>query len=94
MGQLENADLVPDHASGPNRGAEANEMLRRIQDAMSGLSADHKEAFRLKFQDQLTYREICQIMDKSLGTVSKLITTALCTVRDRLPADAAQRGEG
>ena len=55
---------------------------------------DHKEAFRLKFQDQLTYREISQIMGKSLGTVSKLITTALCTVRDRLTVGVAQRGEG
>ena len=64
-----------------------------IFEALDTLSEDHKEAFRLKFQDQLTYREISQIMGKSLGTVSKLITTALCTVRDRLMAAEALRQE-
>jgi RNA polymerase sigma factor (sigma-70 family) len=94
MGQLESVDIVPDGRAGPLDGAEASETLNRIFEALDALSDDHKEAFRLKFQDQLTYREISQIMGKSLGTVSKLITTALCTVRDRLTVGVAERGEG
>ncbi len=92
MGHLGNVDLVKDRHSGPLDGVEANEMLQRIFEALDALSDDHKEAFRLKFQDQLSYREISQIMGKSVGTVSKLITTALCRVRDHL-AVAEEGGE-
>jgi RNA polymerase sigma factor (sigma-70 family) len=94
MGQIDNVDLVPGSSGSPYDGAEANEMLRSIFEALDSLSEDHKEAFRLKFQDQLTYREISQITGKSLGTVSKLITTALCTVRDHLRVEQLRRGEG
>ena len=41
-------------------------------------------AFRLKFEDDLTYREISQVMGVSLGTVNRLITAALVAVRGRL----------
>jgi RNA polymerase sigma-70 factor (ECF subfamily) len=93
MGHLENTEVVPDTAPGPQDAAQSSEMLARIFEALDTLSEDHKEAFRLKFQDQLTYREISEIMGKSLGTVSKLITTALCTVRDRLMAGGVLRQE-
>ena len=84
MGQLDNSDTVPDRAAGPQETMQSNETLRRILEALDTLSADHKEAFRLKFQDQLNYREIGEIMGKSLGTVNKLITKALSTVQRRL----------
>jgi RNA polymerase sigma-70 factor (ECF subfamily) len=94
MGQFETTDSVPARDAGPHVGAETNEMLSRVLEALDSLSDDHREAFRLKFQDQLTYREISQIMGKSLGTISKLITTALCRVRDHLSVEVAGRGEG
>lgn len=84
MGQLENNDTVPDRTAGPQEALQSNETLRRIFEALDTLTPEHKEAFRLKFQDQLTYREITDIMGISLGTVNKLITKALSTVQRHL----------
>lgn len=51
------------------------------------LSDNQQEAFRLKFRDDLSYREISQIMGVSLGTVSNLIALALQAMRQRLGVD-------
>ncbi len=48
------------------------------------LPETQQEAFRLKFRDDLSYREIQQIMGVSIGTVSHLITSALQAIRQRL----------
>ena len=67
--------------------AERHEANGLVLEALGALPEDQQEAFRLKFQDQLTYREIGQVMSKSLGTVSNLVTTALNSVRLRLRAE-------
>ncbi len=69
--------------------AERNEAQAIVLTALKKLPENQQEAFRLKFQDQLTYREISQIMGKSLGTVSNLITSALGTVRKQLQTEMA-----
>ena len=92
MGQLENNETVPDRTAGPQETLQSNETLRHIFEALDTLSAEHKEAFCLKFQDQLNYREIGEIMGKSLCTVNKLITKALSTVQRHLMTH--QREEG
>ena len=58
------------------------------------LSEEQREAFRLKFQDQLSYREIGQVMGVSLGTLSNLITAALGTLRQQLRAGGHLAQEG
>ena len=73
-----------------NGGASPRELVARseahglVLRAIHELPVDQREAFRLKFQDHLTYREIGQVMGKSLGTVSTLITAALASVRDQV----------
>ncbi len=57
-----------------------------MNDALKGLPEKQQEACRLKFQDELTYREIAQLMGVSLGTVSSLITSALDSIRQQLRA--------
>jgi RNA polymerase sigma factor (sigma-70 family) len=69
-----------------------NEAQKLVLAAVSRLPDDQKEAFELKFKDHLTYREISQATGKSLGSVSRLITAALGSVREQIGAgiDLAQ----
>jgi len=84
MGRLDDPPAIPEYAANPAEKASVNETLALVQEALDSLTDEHREAFRLKFQDQLTYREISDVTGRSLGTVSRLITAALCAVRDRL----------
>ena len=86
MGSLDTAqaERIANGAPGPDTIAARNEAHGLVLKTLSGLPEDQQEAFRLKFQDQLTYREISQITGKSLGTVSKLVTTALSALRNEL----------
>lgn len=63
-----------------------------VFDALKGLPEKQQEACRLKFEDDLSYREISQVMNVSLGTVSNLVAAALDTIRKQLRArgDLAQ----
>lgn len=96
MGRLDEARMMaqPSTDCDPGEMAVLNEAHGIVIEALETLSDDQREAFRLKFQDQLTYREISQVLGVSLGSVSKLITTALGTIRDRLKTryDLAQEG--
>ncbi len=71
-------------ASPPSDAAERNETHARVRAVLDTLPEDSREAFRLKFRDGLTYREIGEVMGVSLGTVSNLITGALNTLRREL----------
>lgn len=92
-------ESCPARDPSPGTVAAGREVHGMVLDALRGLPEREREAFRLKFQDDLTYREISQIMGVSLGTVSTLIAGALDTVRGRLraqhiePAREAQRHE-
>ena len=76
----------------PSVVAARHEACGMVLDVLKTLPDKQQEAFRLKFQDELSYREISQIMGVSLGKVSQLITTTLTTVREQLRAsfDLAQ----
>jgi RNA polymerase sigma-70 factor (ECF subfamily) len=94
MGLLKDVQAVadPDESARPGEQAARREAHALVLDALGRLPEDQQEAFRLKFQDHLTYREIGQVMGKSLGTVSRLLTAALGAIRLELRAgvDLAQ----
>ena len=81
------ANVRPSDAQGPRAVAEQHEALAKILDVLGELPQETQEAFRLKFEDGLNYREISQVMDVSLGKVSNLIATALDTLRQRLQGE-------
>ena len=72
-------ERFPAPGAGPEEVATRNETHGRVLEALAALPDAQREACRLKFQDDLTYREIGQVMGKSLGTVSNLISGALST---------------
>ena len=86
------AEALSDGKATPRGDAAKRETHGRIAAVLHELPERQQEACRLKFQNELTYREISQIMDLSLGTVSNLITSALTAIREQLmtQADAGQ----
>ncbi len=89
MGPLKDVDALMDFRKGPEKSVSDSEAVNIIREVLESVSEQHREAFLLKFGDQLTYREISQVMGKSLGTVSKLITTTILAIRDRVTSDAS-----
>jgi len=77
---------LPSPRPGPSAQAEREENSRLVLAALNELPADQREACLLKFNDELTYREIGRVMGKSVGTVSSLLTGALNTIRKRMGA--------
>ena len=69
---------------GPDVRAEVQEECALVLEALSALPEPQQEAFRLKFEHGMTYREIGSVMDMPLSTVSYTITQALGTIRARL----------
>lgn len=74
--------------------ASLSEAHRLVIETLDSLPHEQREAFRLKFQDNLSYREIAQVLGASLGKVSKLVADALCAIRDRLARGRGLIGEG
>lgn len=83
----EEAAALPSPHPSPGAVAACNETDQLVLAILDTLSETQQEAFRLKFRDDLSYREIQQIMGVSLGTVSNLVTSALQAIRQRLDAD-------
>ncbi len=73
-------------ATGPNPGAAAanTETGAAVVAAMATLPENQQEVFRLKFQDQLSYREISNVTGFPVNNVRYLIHTALQTMREQL----------
>jgi RNA polymerase sigma-70 factor (ECF subfamily) len=64
-----------------------DETGRRVLAVLAKLPPEQQEAFRLKFQDDLNYREISRVMNVSLGKVSTLIKDALNALRMELKSE-------
>lgn len=75
---------LPENGPPPSATAMRNETHAIVLAVVDTMPKKHQEAFRLKFQDGLSYREIGQVLGVSIGTVSNLITATLDAVRDRL----------
>ncbi|MCX5772013.1 MAG: sigma-70 family RNA polymerase sigma factor [Candidatus Hydrogenedentes bacterium] len=76
--------VAPDDASAA---AVQDETSRRVLAVLAKLPLEQQEAFRLKFQDDLNYREISRVMNVSLGKVSALMKDALNALRMELKSE-------
>jgi len=63
------ADEAPSPALGPSHALEAQELGQAILKALDGLPVKHRMAFVLREFEGLTYEEMAQVMECSLGTV-------------------------
>jgi len=73
-----------DPAPTPAQSATTHERSRQLLDCVSQLPSLQQEAIRLKFQGGLSYREIAEVMGKSVSHVGVLIHQGLAKLRQVL----------
>ena len=66
--------------------SEQNEDTARIEELLKDLPENQQEAVRLKFQAELSYKEIAGVLDLSVTNVGYLIHTAIARLRKELGA--------
>ncbi len=67
----------------PSASAQARDDIRNLMSLLTTLPPNQREVVRLKFQNQLSYREISQLTRLSETNVGFLLHTALKTLRQR-----------
>ncbi len=67
--------------------SEQNEDTARIEELLKDLPENQQEAVRLKFQAELSYKEIAGVLDLSVTNVGYLIHTAIKRLRKELGAE-------
>jgi RNA polymerase sigma-70 factor (ECF subfamily) len=81
--------------AGPQARLEQGDDARRLLAAIGTLPAAQQEALRLRFQEELSYKEISAVTGHSVGSVGFLIHAGIKQLRLRLRSDApAARPEG
>ena len=63
---------------------EQKEQLTEVLDVLRTLPANQQEVLRLKFQGDLSYREISRVTNVSISNVGFLIHTGLKTIRETI----------
>ncbi len=64
----------------------------RMMDQVERLPERQQEVLRLKFQGELSYREIAEVMDTTVNNVGVMIHTAIKTLRERMDASSSAPG--
>ena len=67
--------------------SEQNEEAARIEEVLKDLPENQQEAVRLKFQSELSYKEIGDVLDLPVSHVGYLIRTAIGRLRKELGAE-------
>jgi RNA polymerase sigma factor (sigma-70 family) len=92
MHQLEDAAVVPVPGPGVQAGLEREEVARAVLAALGELDAHVQEVLRLRFQDELSYRDIAEVTGRSVSHVGVLIHGGIRELRRRLAEnDATER---
>jgi RNA polymerase sigma-70 factor (ECF subfamily) len=71
-------------AGSPAEAADVQDMTGHIFRQLATLPQRQQEIVRLKFQQQLSYREIAEVVGISVGNVGFILHTAMQTLRTRL----------
>lgn len=68
----------------PDEIAEQNDTQRFVLELVDSFAQRDQEVFRLKFEHDLTYREIGAVLDMPVSTVGYVITKSLKEIRSHL----------
>ena len=79
-------DSIFDPAQGPRAAARERELQDRVQEALGTLSADERETIVQHLWGDLAFREIAEVRERSLGTVTSWYRRGLAKLRERLEA--------
>lgn len=80
-------------ADSATRAVDARDSVERILERMQALPENQREALQLKFQHGLSYREIANVTETSIGTVGWLIHAGLAALRERMAGQAVKGAE-
>ena len=85
MALVETADeTIQSPAPTPDRVAEAKDATSQVMKMLARLPGDQQEVIRLKFQHQMSYREISRITGHSESNVGFLIHRGIKSIREML----------
>ena len=77
-------ELVPDDRMNPRKTMLNQELHQLIESALNTLSAEHRMAFVLHEHQELSYKEIAEIMQCPIGTVMSRLYHAKRELREKL----------
>ena len=81
-------------AAGLDGRLEAQQSMRRVLAAQTELTSLQQEVLRLRFQEDLSYKEISSVTGRSVSHVGVLIHEGMKELRHRLSGPAAAATEG
>lgn len=68
----------------PYENIDHKNTLKEVSEIIKSLPADQKEAFRLRFYDHLSFKDIASIQKTSLGTALSRVRYAVLKIKDSL----------
>ena len=79
-------DLLPSDAddSDPMRAVAMSQLADRIATILEGFPENEKLVFALHYQEELSYREIAQVMNITPGRISQIHTQGMIRIRTKL----------
>ena len=84
QGNESRLDSFGSRFTGPEAAAMQEEMKRLLTEALTGLTEKEQQVITLYYYEELTLKEISQVLDVSESRVSQLHTKALRKIRERL----------
>ncbi len=78
---IEVAEFLPDPAAGPERRAEAGELVERVEHGLSRLPDQQRAALWLFEAEGLSYEDIARVLEIPVGTVRSRIARARAALR-------------
>jgi len=85
------AETLPTTCDRPATSLEHEETMSHVLRVMETLPKNQREVLRLKFQCDLSYKEISEITKLSVTNVGFLIHTAIKTLRKEMLTESAKR---
>lgn len=86
-GELTLESVMPCEGENPAEAAVTQEFVDRVGECMSGLNEKHKEVLILRNVKNLSYEEIAQQLEISVGTVKSRIARGRESLRDLMGSD-------
>lgn len=86
-GDMTLAEVIPAEVETPNDITVTQEFVDQIAEGMEKLSAKHREVLTLRNIKNMSYEEIAQVLDISVGTVKSRIARARDSLRSKLGED-------
>lgn len=83
----EKLEKIPANESDPLKTADWDERFSQLHHALERLNENQREVIRLKFEQDLSYKEISKITGLTAGNVGFILHVGLKRLRELLPPD-------